>query len=304
MRRHRTLPASLFGLAVLSGLRIVAAANGGPRDPSPAPTPSSSPAPVEPPRGAPSVEPRAARPPVLAAVRRAPVKVGALGGVFAPPYSEGPFDLETEIENPSTTPLDATLVAERDGAGVLARVPVEIASGGKAKVSFTDGLGLRDGCSATRDRVHLEGKGALGVVAKTVRVTPSCSFTTEVADGNSGEAARRERRGKLSVTVATLATPQLACGAPLVVRAVVRNETKERVTGALGVDGFGAEGARPFALRAGAEAPVEITIPAFHGAIGAHALAFDVGADVPVYPPVWTLRVSRACSLDVGFDAP
>ncbi len=288
------------GLLGIRGAGLASAANAGPRDPAPSPTP----APVDPPKPAPSVEPRAVRPAYLAAVRRAPVKVGALGGGFSPPYGEGPIDFEVDVENPQPVALDGTLVVEREGTGApLARVKVEAAAGGKTKVSFTDPLGLKDGCGPTRDRLVLESTNASS--PRTMRVMPSCTFASETSEAQD---RREARRGKLSVHGAALAS-SLACGAPLVVRAVVRNETKERVSGLLRLDGFGSGdrdvGAKAFTVRAGAETPVEITVPAFHGQVGPHALVLEAAAprdEVPVYQSAWTLRVKRECSLDVRLE--
>lgn len=254
-----------------------------------------APAPVEPPRSAPSVEPRAARPPFFTSVRRAPVKVGALGGVFTPPYGEGAIDYEVEIENPQTTAVEGTLVVERLGDAtpvVVARVPASAAPGAKTKVGFEDALGLRDGCGPTRDRLRLEGATT---APRVVRITPSCVFAGETKlDGES------RRRGKVHVTSAVLAS-SLACGAPLVVRATLKNESRASATGTLKMDGFSSDVARAFTVRAGGEQVVELTVPAFQGQNGAHGLTLEVAGEAS-QPSAWSLRTKRECALDVAFD--
>ncbi len=255
-----------------------------------------APAPVEPPRSAPSVEPRAARPPFFTSVRRAPVKVGALGGVFTPPYAEGAIAYEVEIENPQTTAVEGTLVVERMGEGtpvVVARTPVSMAAGAKTKVDFEDGLGLRDGCGPTRDRLRLEGAAT---APRVVRITPSCAFSGETRlDGEP------RRRGKVNVTSAVLASP-LACGAPLLVRATIKNDGRTGATGALKMDGFASEVARSFTVRSGAEQIVELTVPAFQGQSGVHGLTVEITGEAS-QPSAWSLRTKRECTLDVAFDS-
>jgi hypothetical protein len=255
-----------------------------------------APAPVEPPRSAPSVEPRAVRPPFFTSVRRAPVKVGALGGVFTPPYSDGAIDYEVELENPQATAVEGILVVERLGDGapvVVSRTPVVAAPGGKTKVAFEDGLGLRDGCGPTRDRLRLED---VPTAPRVVRVTPSCTFA-----GETKADTEPKRRGKVLVTSAVLAS-SLACGAPLVVRATIKNEGRERAAGTLKMDGFATEVLRAFTVRGGAEQVVELTLPAFQGGTGVHALTLDVTGEGS-QPSAWSLRTKRECTLDVAFDA-
>lgn len=281
MRRPLLALTSLAATSLLGALAVAA--------------PTPAPAPVEPPpRGAPSVEPRAARPAFIAAVRRAKVLVGATGGVFTPLYSEGPIELEADVENPQPVALETMLVVERtagDSAPVtVARVPVEAPAGGKAKVAFADGLGLVSGCAPTRDRVRLEG----GTSSRAVRLTPSCTFTAETAEVE----VRREgtRRPRVAVAAAAVVGAP-SCGAPLVVRVTLRSEAKERTQGTLKLEGTGAE--KPFTLRAGAETTLELSA-AFHGQAGAH----DLVVEVPGEPRTagWGVRVHRACTLDVGFD--
>lgn len=283
---RRTAP---LALALVIAATTLASAHA-----SAAPVPST-PAPVEPPsKHAPPVEPRAARPPFISAVRRAPVKVGATGGMFTPAYEAGPIDFEAEIENPEASALETALVVEREGGARVARVPVEVAPGGKAKVTFTDALGLESGCAPMKDRVRLEN----GTSSRVVRVTPACSFTAEL--GEVDGARRETRRAKVSVVTATPISPA-ACGAPLVVRATLRNETKDRVTGALKLDGLGDGVTKQFTLRGGAEATVDVAVASYQGQIGAHGLVIDVPGE-PSREPTWGLRLQRACTLDVAFE--
>lgn len=253
-----------------------------------------TPAPVEPPpRGAPFVEPRATRPAFIAAVRRAKVLVGATGGVFTPPYTAGPIELEADVENPPSVALETSLVVERaagDGAPVtVTRVPVEAAPGGKVRVAFADGLGLVSGCAPTRDRVRLES----GASSRVVRITPSCTFTADASELEG----RRDGTRRARVTSATVVGVP-SCGAPLALRVTLRSETKERTTGTLKLEGTGAE--KSFTLRAGGEATIELTLASFQGHAGAHDLVVEVPGEPRTTP--WAVRVQRACTLDVGFD--
>src|SRR5687767_3236791 len=112
-----------------------------------------TPEPVDPPaKKTPPPEPKKELPPYIASARRS---LG-MAGVANAPYTDGALGYDAEIVNPTTSALETTLVVERlDGAASasVARVPVKVAATDRVFVSFTDSVGLKDGCTATRLRL-------------------------------------------------------------------------------------------------------------------------------------------------------
>lgn len=261
-----------------------------------------TPLPVEPPKGAPTLEPRLQPPPYIAAARRAPAK-GLPGTSAGATYREGPIDYELEIVNPTTSELETNLIVERLDVPAplprIATVPVKVPAGGHDWVAFADPQGLKDGCTPTRHRVQLES----GTSTRTLETRPTCSFAADARDplaSLSPERRAEARRGRLSYHSAALASP-LACGAPFVVRAVARNDASTAAQDArLRLDGPNTDATTSFELGAGKERALTVTIPSFLGVPGPYALRVD--ASVPVYQPGFGVRVTRSCRLDVALE--
>lgn len=226
------------------------------------------------------------------------------------------MSFDAEIVNPTTSPITSHLRVERVGSAPpdaqVARVSVNVAAGERGIVTFVDGLGLKNGCSSTVDRLVLETEGS---APKKLRITPACSFTAEGVDpavvgtGDAGSIAPAPR-DRLTYHSASITTPSLACGGSLSVRAIVRNNTKTlaqgvrlRLDGPRGFGGAIAAGATdPFDVSPNKELPVFTTLTGFAGEPGAYTLRIDPMRAIEPHQPGWHARVTRSCRLDVALE--
>lgn len=268
--------------------------------------------PVKPPAPTPTptVQPKLQLLPYIATARRALTK----GLPTTTKYAQGALSYDVEIVNPLSSDLTTTLLVERldvpAPAPQVARVPVQIAAGGRAFVTFTDAAGLLDGCRPTRDRLTLES----GTSARTLVVTPECSFEMSSNDPTASLSPDRrleQRRGKLWYHSAKLvaasgsaATAPPVCGIAIVAEATARNDGPTSASN-VRLRFVGPNGASPsstgFDLGPGKERALDVPSASFAGHPGSYVLRVE-GSGVPLHQPGWNAQVTRSCSLEVTLE--
>jgi hypothetical protein len=242
-------------------------------------------------------DPKLEPPARIASVKRTPPHGLAVTDL---PYTEGPLGFDVEISNGGSA-LSTTLVVEKvDPAPVVvAKVPIAVVPGERAVVSLVDEGGLKKSCEPTEYRLKLDSGGGW----RRLVVNPTCSFGTETIDpAVSAPDTKRPHASKLAYHSVSFAPSTLVCGAPMEIRATVKNDTSTPALGArLVVEAPHDSGASvPFDLAAGKDTRQSVALQ-FSGLSGDYALRLELPGTAVVQTG-WRVNVMRSCALALRLD--
>jgi hypothetical protein len=272
---------------VVAAMGFLALANADGTPPAPAPSPSPAPYP-----------------------KLVPVKTASILSVTIPSVRSAlgtslttkiatPANYEIEVDNPGADALKTAVVFFSANNTLLGEIAVTVPAKSTAKALLPVDKVIEKGCEPTIHRFRLKGT----TETKSVKTTPSCTFTSVVNDPEASLSAAEKdaaRANKVFYLGAVQASSGLACGSPLAFKAMVRNmiPAPAVVNAGIVIDFPGGHGTPSASLTFnGVSSKAAIaTLPSFPGHAGDYVLKVDSLPNTPVYQPQWGLKVSRQCT--------